>query len=75
MLKNIKSSIIFKTIFNKLFLKNKFKLFRYNKSFQKKLTYSLMIIKHLMEDILFTNQNGKEKNIIKKIYYYLLENF
>ncbi len=41
MLKNIKSSAIFKTIFNKLFLKNKLKLFRYNKSFQKKLNIFL----------------------------------
>ena len=41
MLKNIKSSVIIQKIFNKLIFKNKLRLFRHNKSFQKKYNISL----------------------------------
>ena len=65
MLKNVKSSYFIRIIFSFIYEKQKLKLIKYNKSFQKNMNISLINYKNFSGKYIIYEQNGKGKE-----YYY-----
>ena len=63
MLKNVKSSYFIRIIFSFIYEKQKLKLIKYNKSFQKNMNISLINYKNFSGKYIIYEQNGKGKEI------------
>ena len=61
MLKNVKSSYFIRIIFSFIYEKQKLKLIKYNKSFQKNMNISLINYKNFSGKYIIYEQNGKGK--------------